>query len=171
MQVLTAAVDALASAPEGTGRWSAAWSGTEVLSSPAEELIHSMHSPHAQAGPSQAAAPYTPYLLFHHKMGLFCSSVKFQCEHPTAVSHLRRNPPGQPRLSLHQEDHCCSIRSGGEDTHACRWRHICGCLAARRPSEWHAKQATQQTSAGCWQRPEEGMTQTLWPCALSTCKG
>ncbi|CAL5220409.1 g2420 [Coccomyxa viridis] len=47
-QVLTAAVDTLASAPDGTGRWSAAWSGSEALSSPAEELILSMHSPHAQ---------------------------------------------------------------------------------------------------------------------------
>ena len=55
LQVLTAAVDALASAPEGTGRWSAAWSGAEALSSPAEELIHSMHYPHSQAGLSDAA--------------------------------------------------------------------------------------------------------------------
>ena len=48
-QVLAAAVNALATAHEGVGRWSAAWSGNEGFSSPTEELILSMHSTHAQA--------------------------------------------------------------------------------------------------------------------------
>lgn len=50
-QVLAAAVNALATAHEGVGRWSAAWSGNEGFSSPTEELVLSMHSPHAQASP------------------------------------------------------------------------------------------------------------------------
>ena len=57
MQVLAAAVDALASAPERTARWSAAaWSGSEGISSPTEELILRMNAPHAQADPSYISA-------------------------------------------------------------------------------------------------------------------
>ena len=49
MQVLASAVDALAPAQRGqVGRWPAAWSGSEGFRSPAEELILSMQSPHAQ---------------------------------------------------------------------------------------------------------------------------
>ncbi len=56
MQVLAAAADALGASGDGPGsggvvRWGAAWAGGEELSSPAEELILSMHSTHAQAGP------------------------------------------------------------------------------------------------------------------------
>ena len=56
MQVLTAAVAALAPAQRGqVGRWPMAWSGSEGFSSPAEELILSMQSPHAQVRVRQAS--------------------------------------------------------------------------------------------------------------------
>ena len=49
MQVLAAAADALAPAQRGlVGGWPMAWSGGEGFSNPAEELILSMQSPHAQ---------------------------------------------------------------------------------------------------------------------------
>ena len=47
--MLAAAVDTLAPAQRGQmGRWPMAWSGSDGFSSPAEELILSMQSPHAQ---------------------------------------------------------------------------------------------------------------------------
>ena len=56
MQVLAAAADSLGTAGDGVGsrgviRWGAAWAGGKEFNSPAEELILSMHSAHAQAGP------------------------------------------------------------------------------------------------------------------------
>ena len=60
--MLAAAVDALAPAQRGqVSRWQVAWSGSEGFSSPVEELILSMQSPHAQVRLRQGimAAPCT----------------------------------------------------------------------------------------------------------------
>ena len=64
MQVLASAVNALAPAQRGQlGRWPAAWSGSEGFSSPAEELILSMQSPHAQVSARQGVRASACMLL------------------------------------------------------------------------------------------------------------